>query len=190
MMPRVMKTTAVISTLSTLVLAFLYCRYELSVLLTLAITLGTVAYHLIMRLAVGALVNATLKNKVNYNRWWFRQRGFERKLYRLLRVRSWKGKMPTYDPSLFSREKHSWDEIAQAMCQAEIVHEIIMLFSLLPILASIKFGSVAVFVITSVLSAGFDSMFVIMQRYNRPRVIRVAQKENKRERVENEKGKD
>ena len=88
--------------------------------------------------------------------------------------------MPTYDNSLFDLSKHSLDEIAQAMCQSELVHETITIFSLVPILFSIWFGAFWVFFITSVLGALFDLMFVIMQRYNRPRIIKIIDKTNKK----------
>ena len=68
---------------------------------------------------------------------------------------------------------HTWDEIAQAMCQAELVHEVIIILSFLPILAAIPFGALFVFVFTSILSAGYDAMFVMMQRYNRPRIVKM-----------------
>ena len=84
--------------------------------------------------------------------------------------------MPTYDSSFFDSKAHSWEEIAQAMCQAEIVHEVIVVLSFLPILAYIPFGALGVFIITSLLSACFDMMFVIMQRYNRPRIIKLINK--------------
>ena len=79
--------------------------------------------------------------------------------------------MPTYDPEAFDKRKHSWDEIVQVMCQAELVHETIILLSFVPILAHIWFGALEVFIITSVLAAVFDGTFVIIQRFNRPRVI-------------------
>ena len=84
--------------------------------------------------------------------------------------------MATYDPSCFDNRIHSWDEIAQAMCQAEVVHEVNVVLSFVPILAAIPFGALWVFVITSVLAACYDGMFVVMQRYNRPRVIRLVKK--------------
>ena len=87
--------------------------------------------------------------------------------------------MPAYEGDLFDPRKHSWDEIAQAMCQAELVHETIALLSFLPLLAVRWFGSFGVFLITSVLSALLDLMFVTMQRYNRPRVVRLAEKQNR-----------
>ncbi|MBR1723505.1 MAG: hypothetical protein IJ723_00560 [Ruminococcus sp.] len=81
--------------------------------------------------------------------------------------------MPTYDPALFDWTKHSWDEIAQAMCQAELVHETIVLFSFVPVLFSIWLGSFWVFLITSLIGAAVDLAFVVMQRYNRPRIIKL-----------------
>lgn len=147
----------------------------------LAITAGTFAYHLLMRLAVGAAFDAALNNHVDYRHAWFRLRGFEERLYERLRVGSWKARMPTYDPQAFDRHKHSWDEIAQAMCQAELVHEVIAALSFLPVAASVWLGAAPVFVITSVLSAGFDMMFVIMQRYNRPRILKIVQRVKERE---------
>lgn len=81
--------------------------------------------------------------------------------------------MPTYDTNQFDHTKHSWDEIAQASCQAELVHETILLLSLVPIIFSIWFDAIIVFIITSVLAALFEMTFVIIQRYNRPRIIRL-----------------
>lgn len=84
--------------------------------------------------------------------------------------------MPTYDPKAFSLREHTYDEIAQAMCQSEVGHEMMMALSFLPLLVAIPFGAFGVFLITSVAAAGIDGMFVIMQRYNRPRMIRLAKR--------------
>jgi hypothetical protein len=73
--------------------------------------------------------------------------------------------------------QHSWEEIVQAMCQAEIVHEVIAILSFLPLLGAIPFGAFFVFLVTSVLSALFDLSFVAMQRFNRPRIIKLMKKE-------------
>ena len=62
------------------------------------------------------------------------------------------------------------------MCGAEIVHEIIMVLSFLPLLAIPVFGAFPVFLITSVLAALFDGVFVMAQRYNRPRLVRILEK--------------
>ena len=63
------------------------------------------------------------------------------------------------------------------MCGAEVVHEIIMLCSFLPLLMVPLFGEFWAFFITSLLSALFDSLFVMAQRYNRPRLERIAHKQ-------------
>lgn len=172
-MAKTMKITAILSLLLTLICTMLHIKTANDILLTLAITFGTIAYHFCMRLLVGEIINALLHNKVDYNKKWFKVGKTEQVIYNKLKVKNWKSKMPTYDKSLFDANKHSLNEIAQAMCQSEIVHETIVVFSFLPIVLAIWFGSLPVFIITSVLSAGFDLMFVVMQRYNRPRIIKL-----------------
>jgi len=131
-----------------------------------------------MRLLVGLIFDRCMHNRADYSKRWYRQRRFEPGLYEKLRVRSWKGRMPTYESGLFDPRKRSWDEIAQAMCQAELVHETIAVLSFLRLVATRWFGSFAVFLVTSVLSALLDLMFVAMQRYNRPLVVRLAERES------------
>lgn len=172
-MAKIMKRITLISALMTALFVVFYRNTESDMLLTLAITFGTTFYHFAMRLLTGSVMNLLLKNRVDYRRSWFRVGAAEQKLYKTLRVKKWKGKMPSYDPSCFDPKLHSWDEIAQTMCQAELVHEVIMVFSFLPVFAAIPFGALPVFVITSLLAACIDAMFVIMQRYNRPRILKL-----------------
>ncbi len=180
-MAKAMKITAAGSCLMTLLFALLYCGCRGGALLTLAITFGTIAYHFCIRLLIGLIFSKTMRNKADYTKKWFQLGRVEKRLYDLLKVKAWKNRMPTYDGSLFDAKKHSWDEIAQATCQAELVHETIIVFSFLPIAASVRFGALPVFVITSVCAALFDSVFVIMQRYNRPRIVRMAERQNKKD---------
>lgn len=176
MMAKIMKGAAMVSFLLTILFSALYF-FELSWALAIAITFGTCFYHFAMRLLVGHLVNGTMQNKADYRKAWYRLRPFERKLYHVLKAKKWKGNMPTYDPSSFDPRLHTWDEIAQAMCQAEIVHEVIIVFSFLPLLAAIPFGAFPVFLTTSLLAAVYDASFVIMQRFNRPRILKFIEKE-------------
>ena len=143
-----------------------------------AITFGTCFYHFSMRLLVGNFINHKMQNRADYTKVWYRLRAFEAPLYKFLRVKKWKANMPTYAPATFDPKLHSWEEIAQAMCQAEIIHEVIAVLSFLPLLAAIPFGALGVFVITSVISALYDLSFVIMQRYNRPRILKLIKKES------------
>lgn len=141
-------------------------------MLPFAITFGTFFYHFAMRLLVGHAVNFAVNNKADYTKGWYQLRPFEVRLYKKMKVKQWKRHLPTYDPALFDPKLHSWEEIAGAMCQAEIVHEVIVILSFLPLLAAIPFGSFWVFLFTSVFSALFDLCFVVIQRYNRPRIIK------------------
>ena len=163
-------TTALTATL-TVTFACLYIAFSQAVFLTLAITAGTFFYHFAMRLAVGYLVNLIAKNRIRYCDFWFRERKFERKLYAFLQVKKWKKRMPTYSPEKFSVKERTLEEIVNETCIAEIVHEAIILLSFLPLAAALFFGEFFVFLATSVAAALIDSVFVIMQRYNRPRLV-------------------
>ena len=165
-------TSAVMPVIAVLCTA-LYLRGGQDVFLTLAITFATISYHFIMRLIVGGIVNSIMKNHADLSRPWFRQRGWERKLYRLLRVKKWKGRVPACRPDFFDLSRHTPDEVAQAMCQAEITHEIILPLSFLPIFAAIWVGALPAFVITSVISAAMELVFIVTQRFNRPRIIKM-----------------
>ena len=145
--------------------------------LSLCISFGTVFYHLAMRLAVGHIYDHAMQNRANLSSRYWQLRPWEKDLYEKLGVKKWKGNMPTYDPELFSPQKHSWEEIAQAMCQAELVHTTIIPLSFLPLLTVPVFGAFPVFLITSLLAALFDSFFVMAQRYNRPRLVRIYEKQ-------------
>lgn len=139
----------------------------------ITITIGITLYHFAMRIAVGTVVDLIMKNKANYKSAWFREKSFEKKLYVLLRVRKWQKYVPTYSPETFDTNKKTVKEIVGATCQAEIVHEVIMALSLLPIVAIPLLGGATAIIITSFFSMMIDSVFVVLQRYNRPRIIRV-----------------
>lgn len=175
-MKKIIKNITIISFILTLLFSAVYFHTENGIILSFAITAGTTLYHFAMRLAVGFFYDRIMNNKADLSRWWYQPKGFEKRIYNWINVKNWKGIMPSYEPELFDPQKHTWNEIAQAMCQAELVHETIILLSFVPILFAKLFGALPVFLITSFLAAAFDMIFVIMQRYNRPRVIRIAEK--------------
>lgn len=149
-----------------------------NVIYSLGVTSLTIFYHFGMRLFLGeCLLDKLIPSHINYNRKWFKQNKFEQKIYKLLKVKKWKGNMPTYSPDEFSTEKNSWEQIVVAMCRSEIIHEVNMVVSFIPLLFTFAFGSFVAFLITSIVGAGFDLIFVIMQRYNRPRLVRMVGRE-------------
>lgn len=177
--PLVMKSTALYTGLATGLLTLLYRFHPRGWILSAAISLGTTFYHFAMRLLVGAVIPPLVKDPSPEHRW-FRQRSFEPGLYRRLGVKGWKGRLPTYDPSQFDLEQHSLEQVVRNMCSAELVHEVIILFSFLPLLLAIPFGTFPVFLITSILAALYDSVFVAAQRYNRPRLVKILKKKEAR----------
>ena len=176
---RKLKASALLSGGLMLLFYLLYRLFPVGILLSLTITFGTTFYHFAMRLLVGAIV-PRLVHKGAENRFWFRQKRFEETLYGTLRVKQWKTHLPTYSPESFDLKKHSMEEVIHTCCCSEAVHEWIMLLSFLPVLMIPVFGAPWVFWITSGLAALFDGCFVILQRYNRPRLIRILEKERKR----------
>ena len=176
-MAKKMTLTAALSLAGAVILSVLYQNTRQEALLSFAITFGTISYHLIMRLLVGLAYHVGMRNKADYRKRWYRVGRREMAIYEALHVKRWKTKMPTFDGTLFDPRTHTWDEIAQATCQAELVHETIAVLSFLPIAAGIWFGAYPVFIVTSVLAAACDLLFVMMQRYNRQRIRRLLQRE-------------
>lgn len=150
-----------------------YCITHRGIWETLAITFGTIFYHFCMRLLIGLFYNITMKNHADYRKKCYQLKKWEPALYKKLRVKKWKNKMPTYDEKIFDPQLHTWDEIAQAMCQSELVHKTIVVFSFLPLVTVPWFGAFPVFLITSIAAACCDMLFVIMQRYNRSRILKM-----------------
>lgn len=175
-MAKMMKSIAILCVIACVIFGILNMILDTGVWLSLTITFGTIAYHFVMRLLVGHIFDKTMHNRADYTKKWFQVGVAELKFYNKIKVKKWKNKMPTYDPTLFSPEKHTWDEIAQAMCQAELVHETIAILSFLPILMTIWWDSFWVFFITSIAAAVLDSLFVMMQRYNRTRIQRLVKR--------------
>ncbi len=154
----------------------LYARTGVRALLPVGITTGAFAYHLIMRLLVGLAFRLLLGNGADPSRPWFTVGEREIRLYERLRVKAWKRLVPTYRPEDFDPKLHSWREIASASCASELVHETIAVLSLAPIACTAFWGEAAVFITTSLLAAAVDLVFAAVQRYNRPRLMRLIAK--------------
>lgn len=151
----------------------LHGRHGQGWMLSCAITFGIIAYHIAIRFLSPVLLTFVFHKQYDCESRWFRQKSWEPGLYKVLKVKRWKGKALTYDPREFSIKLHAPDEIVNNMCHAELVHELIVALSFTSLLFAIPFGSFLVFLITAVLAAMFDMVFVILQRFNRPRVMKL-----------------
>lgn len=152
-------------------------------LFSVFLTALTFFYHLSARLAVGFVIDR-LPIKYNYNSAYFRQKPFEAKLYKLLNVKRLKSNAPTWNPESFSAEKNSLEQIMINMCQSETVHTVNVPISFLSLLFCLlcdnPLGNIWIFLITAIAAAIFDLNFVIIQRYNRERLIKIIERKNYR----------
>ncbi len=146
--------------------------------MTLGVTFMTICYHFTVRLVIGEFAGRINLESFDFDAGRFREFGFERKLYRALRVRKWKKFIPTYDEKQFSFKECSLGDLARATCRAEVTHWLCILASLATIFFSTWFGSTAAFVITGIFGALIDLVFVIVQRYNRPRLLKAQKRRN------------
>ncbi len=172
-MRKLMHILTVAFVLLTVVFYAVYFFTESIAAYSVFVTFFTFSYHFLMRLTVGFFTGFIPDKLLNPENKWFSPKKSEKKIYKVLKVKKWKGSVPAYYPDAFDVEKHSLKEISVTMCGAELTHEIIVLFSFVPVLFSLKFGVPVVFIITSVLAAMTDSVFIIVQRYNRPRILRL-----------------
>ena len=154
------------------------------IILWIGITAFTILYHLWVRIIMGN-VSKLFRNNINYNQSWFKERKFEKKLYEFLKVKKWKGSALTYNPEQFSLKDNSLESILNTMTKSEVDHWINEVISITTIFFGFIWGKTWIFVITALAAMIFDSQFIIIQRYNRPRVIKLIEKQNKRNNKKN-----
>ena len=153
--------------------ALLYRRYGWGWALTASVTAGTAAFHMFLHFLAPVILAALCRRRYRPEGRWFRPRAWEAPLYRFLRVKRWKKLAPTYDPREFSLEEHSIDEVINNMCHSEAVHELSAALAFTSLLLAVPFGEFPVFLLTALLAAGIDLAFAAIQRYNRPRLMRI-----------------
>ena len=146
------------------------------------ITAFTIMYHLWLRIIFGNISRA-FQAKLKYTQKWFKERKFEPSIYKMLKVKKWKDKALTYNPELFSLKDYSLEEVANTMCKAEVDHWINEIISLSTIAFGLIWGKTWIFVITAICACVFDAQFIVIQRYNRPRIVRVLAKKNNNKKV-------
>lgn len=145
--------------------------------LWVGITTFTILYHFEGRILMGLV---TKRLPIRHSHPWFKERKFEMSLYKFLRIRKWKEKVLTYDPAAFSVENHTMEEIANTMSKAETDHWINELISLSTLIFGVIWGEFWIFLVTAVIAMLFDAQFIVVQRYNRPKVIRAMELQGQR----------
>ncbi|MBQ9832942.1 MAG: hypothetical protein IJO48_04330 [Clostridia bacterium] len=156
--------------------------YKTTVILWTGIVSFMVLYHFSLRIFMG---NITKRFRIDYNHCWYRQRNFEKSLYKILAVRKWKRKVLTFEPEAFDIKNRTLEQIATAMSKAELDHWINEVISVTSIFFVFLWGCLPAFLISAVLAILFDAQFIVVQRYNRPVVLRLIEKQKLRAVVHN-----
>lgn len=178
--PAIFMYCVIIITIITWVICFsLYYGnfYKSKIILWTGITAFMIMYHFWLRIIMGNVCKL-FKKYINYKQGWFREKSFEKPLYKLICVKKWKGKALTYNPELFSLKDYSLEEIANTMAKVEVDHWINEIISLGSLLFAIPWGNFLVFGISAVVAMLFDLQFIVIQRYNRPRIVKILSKKS------------
>ena len=117
-----MQIVSIISLILFVVFYILFIKTKIGILQFLAITCFTIAYHFIIRLVIGNII-PRFKRKINYKSNWFKTKDWELKIYKKLKVKDWKDKVPTFDPEEYDMEKLTLEQLIVNMCNSEWVHE-------------------------------------------------------------------
>ncbi len=151
--------------------------FKNTVLLWCGIVSFMILYHFGLRIFMG---NVTKLFSVDYKHFWFKRRGFEKPIYRLLMVRHWKDKVLTFDPESFDFKNRTLDQLATTMAKSELDHWINEAISVVSIFFALIWGCLPAFLISAVAAMIFDAQFIIVQRYNRPIVLRLMERRKNR----------
>ncbi len=116
------------------------------------------------------------RNKNFLNFWWFRQKSWEKKFYDFIKVKKWKDSAFTYDKNLYSSKDFSKEKLILNITQSEIVHEVIFFLSFYPLKLAKYFGHLPLLIFLCVLCAVSNLPFIFIQRFNRPRFLRILNK--------------
>lgn len=158
--------------------------FQFVLYITLLLTLFWVVINVTIPWLVRFLVP---KRFFNENAWLFRERKFEGPLYRKIKVTKWKDKLPDAGKLInFQRDSLPCDidesyinRFITECCIAELGHLSVgiigftSLFFVFLIPGNNKLEHLGIFLLLSVLDLGIQMLFVIIQRYNRPRLIKL-----------------
>jgi glycosyl-4,4'-diaponeurosporenoate acyltransferase len=135
-------------------------------------------------LIITYLSNRVTKSIYYYKAWLYKERAWERhgKFYdEKFRVKKWKKKVPElgdFVKSVFPKKyikEYSEEYISMYLlesCKAELTHWVIILSTIFFMLWNELLVSVGVFLIAFILNIPF----IIIQRYNRPRIIQIMER--------------
>lgn len=138
----------------------------------------TIMYHFWVRIIMGNVLKL-FKKHITYKQYFFKEKKFEKKFYDLIKVKSWKDKVLTYAPQEFDLKENSLETVANNMAKAELDHWINSLISISTIFFGFFSNVFWPFIVSAIFAMAFETQFIVLQRYNRPRVVKIIEREEK-----------
>ncbi len=138
--------------------------------------------HGLFRILVPSFLFLIFRYRFDPESFWFSEKSFERGLYERLNVKSWKSFVEklSFHPHRFDMEKHDDAFILSYMCHAELCHEITIILDLMTCLMA---GNIIEFIFLLILAlvlVSLEMSFITVQRYNRPRLLRIKKRKEER----------
>lgn len=152
------------------------------------ITLLLILFWVTINIIVPWLVRFFVPKRLfNENAWLFKERDYEGAFYRKIKVYKWKDKLPDAEKLIHFQRSCLPCDIDEAYvsrfitecCIAELGHLTVgivgfsSLFFTLLLPQGLRFKAGIIFFILSVLDFFAQTLFIIIQRYNRPRLIKL-----------------
>ncbi len=142
---------------------------------------GLVLYHVAVRVVVGIVMDKRPLETFNPLSTLFRPRSWEARLYKNLQVKVWKNNMPVFNSAKWDLRSRGVGEVLRAGCQAEAVHGLNIAFGFVAVFLGPVSGipDVGVLLFAAVTAGAFELPFILIQRFNRPRLLRLAEREHR-----------
>lgn len=172
------KKLIVILCLSAVIASVMYGLNRYGSCMIVAVAFSTVFFHIAMRLGVYCGIRSMPKSDFDFDGRWFGQKKAEGKIYRMICVHAWKNVLPHLFPEDFALSS-GIEKVVRSTCIAEIAHTIIIPLSYLPAIFALLMRADIAYLIalgaSSVIAGFADFLMLIIQRYNRPRLLRAAE---------------
>ena len=94
----------------------IFLFFRTSIFKTITVTLGVLLFHFAMRLFVNWFFKSMKGRPWNHTNKWFRERNYERGLFKVLKVASWKNHIPDYNPEDFDQKQKRLSKMISNSC--------------------------------------------------------------------------
>lgn len=169
------QTATVIMFVVTLICILLRLDNETPFFKWLSIVVGTVFFHMLVRVAVDFLIYFIPEERFDWESRFFRMTRREFDFYQKIRLRNWEEALPGYYSDKYDTDLNPSEKVLFAMCEDEVKHWIFAGAALLVmVLGPILFGGFVFFLISSLALMLYDTAIALSLRYDRLRVRRIS----------------